>query len=267
MSNLKGELNSDKEILYLVQWFTEFSEFQRLDFLNDHLSQLYRPFFKENIFMIATANGDSNSNESSEIKNDRSDNLLHNEMDSLNINQNDRPPSIFQCRMKLFREWYQIDWKDIDKIEFLLRLKNIDSQFVFDLYRILIKEQNFLDKESFLKFFEGQQISQEESVIKCRNLAERLDMFNEGIFKTVSDEETKSVESPAQETVTAAQKVGTNQENSDGKPEIEKTVISNGNAENGILNVDEVPECLPDITSSKESKQENEEAPQPDLLH
>lgn len=45
-----GNLNSDKQILYLVQWFTEFSEFQRNDFLNDHLMKIYQNFFDKNLF-------------------------------------------------------------------------------------------------------------------------------------------------------------------------------------------------------------------------
>lgn len=45
-----GNLNSDKQILYLVQWFTEFSEFQRNDFLNDYLMKIYQNFFDKNLF-------------------------------------------------------------------------------------------------------------------------------------------------------------------------------------------------------------------------
>lgn len=52
-------------------------------------------------------------------------------------NSDPRPPSIFQCRMKLFTEWYRA-WSESDRIEFLLRFKNIDSGFLSEFYRLLL---------------------------------------------------------------------------------------------------------------------------------
>lgn len=57
MSHSKGELNSDKQILYLVQWFAEFSEFQRQDFLLEHLNKLYGQFFRQTLFQPNCTNG------------------------------------------------------------------------------------------------------------------------------------------------------------------------------------------------------------------
>jgi hypothetical protein len=41
----------------------------------------------------------------------------------------DRPPSIFECRMKLFNEWFT-QWSDEEKHQLLIRLRNIDSKFM-----------------------------------------------------------------------------------------------------------------------------------------
>lgn len=47
----KPELTTDKQILYLVQWFAEFSEFQRGDFLADHLLPMLGPFLAKKILV------------------------------------------------------------------------------------------------------------------------------------------------------------------------------------------------------------------------
>ena len=41
----------------------------------------------------------------------------------------DRPASIFQCRMKLFNEWFG-QWSDEEKQELLVRLRNVNSKFM-----------------------------------------------------------------------------------------------------------------------------------------
>lgn len=88
-----------------------------------------------------------------------------------------RPPSIFQCRMKLFKEWFETQWNEQDRVEFLLRLKNVDSEFIWTLYRNLLKENNLLDREKLIQLFDE---SANDSSRKI--LAERLDLFNETIF-------------------------------------------------------------------------------------
>ena len=54
MTLSKANLTTDKQILYLVQWFAEFSDFQRADFLADHLLPIFGPFLKEKILLPAT---------------------------------------------------------------------------------------------------------------------------------------------------------------------------------------------------------------------
>ena len=54
----KGDLTPDKQILYLVQWFSKFSDFQRSDFLTDHLLPLYGPFLKQTL--LSSNNNENN---------------------------------------------------------------------------------------------------------------------------------------------------------------------------------------------------------------
>lgn len=83
MSHSKGELNSDKQILYLVQWFAEFSEFQRQDFLLDHLSKLYGHFFQKTLFQLNCTNGNvQNGSNLAETE----EKLLENEQNSDSTN-------------------------------------------------------------------------------------------------------------------------------------------------------------------------------------
>ena len=52
----------------------------------------------------------------------------------------ERPASIFQCRMKLFSEWF-FQWSDEEKQELLIRLRNIDSKFM-DEFQSNIESNN-----------------------------------------------------------------------------------------------------------------------------
>lgn len=99
MSN-KGPVGIAEQLNYLIQWFMEYSELQKDDFYAILLET----------YSHADVNGVSNS------------------MNSLELN-NGRPPSIFQCRMKLFREWYAT-WSDEEKSEFLARLGRMDEKFM-----------------------------------------------------------------------------------------------------------------------------------------
>lgn len=62
MAQSKAELTTDKQIFYLVQWFAEFSDFQRTDFLQDHLLPLYQEFLKSKFFG-PDASGDNETDE------------------------------------------------------------------------------------------------------------------------------------------------------------------------------------------------------------
>ncbi|GFS24754.1 chromosome 14 open reading frame 119 [Elysia marginata] len=91
--------NSEREIQCVTHWFKSWSPFQKQDFLKDLL-----------------------------------DKLVPNNLDTLfdsmkGLGVSDRPPSIFQCQLKLFSEWFG-EWNDAERNDFLLRLRGLDSEFV-----------------------------------------------------------------------------------------------------------------------------------------
>lgn len=87
---------------YLLNWFGEYSDLQRDDFLHV-LAEKYTPFG---------------------LAGDGTLGLSH-----LTIGNPDAPPSLFQCRMSLFDQWFQ-GWSDEDKASFLDRLRSLDPEFI-----------------------------------------------------------------------------------------------------------------------------------------
>ena len=60
--------------------------------------------------------------------------LIPNNMESIFDSMNslevrDKPPSIFQCQLKLFSDWFS-RWEDKERNAFMLKLQVLDSQFV-----------------------------------------------------------------------------------------------------------------------------------------
>ncbi|XP_044264163.1 uncharacterized protein C14orf119 isoform X2 [Tribolium madens] len=92
-------LSTDAQIRYLVQWFHEWSDLQRSDFL---------PILAEKYANKAYVNGIVNS--------------------IANVNCQEKPMSLFECRVKLFREWFS-QWSTDQKESFLKQIKEIDSSF------------------------------------------------------------------------------------------------------------------------------------------
>ncbi|KAI5706410.1 uncharacterized protein C14orf119 [Diaphorina citri] len=90
------------QLRYLNQWFLEWSEMQRCDFL---------PILLNKFSSKSTMNGIIPS------------------LESLSTEENNRPPSLFQCRIKLFHDW-TTNWTDIEKEQFVNSLKSIDEEFM-----------------------------------------------------------------------------------------------------------------------------------------
>lgn len=87
------------QIRYIIQWFTEWGEMQRSDFL---------PILLQKFQDQGNING------------------LVPSLDSCSVE--DRPPSIFQCRIKLFKEWSE-SWNQNEKEQLLSELRSIDQEF------------------------------------------------------------------------------------------------------------------------------------------
>lgn len=103
-----GSTNNDftptfqSQLRYLNQWFHEWSEMQRYDFL---------PVLLNKFSGKTSMNG-----------------IIPN-LQSLSTEDSTRPPSLFQCRIKLFQEW-TTNWSDSEKEQFINSLKSIDEEFM-----------------------------------------------------------------------------------------------------------------------------------------
>ncbi|CAG4953658.1 unnamed protein product [Parnassius apollo] len=100
-------LTPEAQLQYILQWFQEFSELQREDFLP----------------VLAAAHGD------------RPDQLAAT-LSSLSCQ--DKPVSLFQCRIKLFNEWYPT-WAEEGKERLVKKISDLDPDFSSKLQEALVK--------------------------------------------------------------------------------------------------------------------------------
>lgn len=91
--------SAEREISIVVNWFKQWSDMQKGDFLKDLVEKAVP---------------------------DRMD-ALFDTMKALNVQ--DKPPSIFECQMKLFNQWFH-GWKDDDVNNFMMQLRMIEPAFV-----------------------------------------------------------------------------------------------------------------------------------------
>ncbi|XP_044010063.1 uncharacterized protein C14orf119 [Aphidius gifuensis] len=112
-------LSSQAQLRYIVEWFQEWSDMQRMDFLN---------IFIEHCGPPDMVNGIVSGIEGLGCKDEPT-----------------RPPSLFQCRVKLFQEWSQ-NWTQLEKDNLLVSIKNIDSKFA-DKYERRLTSGNANDND------------------------------------------------------------------------------------------------------------------------
>lgn len=107
VSNNRADLSGDQRMNYFLAWFNQWSELQKKDFVKVLAEKM--------------------SGGSTAINGNMSD-----EFDSLNINGGGenakKPPSLFSCQVKLFREWFS-GWSDDQKNYLVMRLQAIDGEF------------------------------------------------------------------------------------------------------------------------------------------
>jgi len=89
------------QVQYVAEWFNEWSEMQRGDFL---------PVLAQQFVPSGYVNG------------------LVSGLEGLGC-RDDRPPSLFQCRIKLFREWSE-NWGSTEREQLLNHIKAVDAAFV-----------------------------------------------------------------------------------------------------------------------------------------
>ncbi|XP_045471128.1 uncharacterized protein C14orf119 [Harmonia axyridis] len=92
-------LSADAQIRYMIQWFQEWSDLQKSDFL---------PIMAERYANRVFVNGIVNS--------------------LANVECRDKPMSLFECRVKLFKEWF-IQWSVDQKDYFFKQITELDSTF------------------------------------------------------------------------------------------------------------------------------------------
>ncbi|XP_053613903.1 uncharacterized protein C14orf119 isoform X2 [Plodia interpunctella] len=104
MSSNPG-LTSEAQLRYLLQWFGEFSELQREDFLP----------------VLAAARGG------------KADQLA---ATLAALSCADKPVSLFQCRIKLFNEWYPT-WAEEEQDRLIKGVSDMDAEFGLKLQDLL----------------------------------------------------------------------------------------------------------------------------------
>ncbi|XP_022116245.1 uncharacterized protein C14orf119 [Pieris rapae] len=98
-------LTSEAQLRYMIQWFEEFSELQREDFLP----------------ILAAAHGDKPDQLTAGLS---------------TLTCEDKPLSLFQCRIKLFNEWYPT-WNEDQKERLIKAVTETDPDFGEKLQDIL----------------------------------------------------------------------------------------------------------------------------------
>jgi hypothetical protein len=115
VSNNRTDLNNDQQMNYLLAWFQHWSDLQKEDFV---------PIMAEKMSSKYThLNG------------------LTEDMKAMKCDGpggNKRPPSLFDCQMGLFKDWF-LSWSDDQKNYLVLRLKDIDPAF-FNKYEIYLQQ-------------------------------------------------------------------------------------------------------------------------------
>ncbi|XP_075983221.1 uncharacterized protein LOC142981299 isoform X2 [Anticarsia gemmatalis] len=99
-------LTSEAQLRYMLQWFEEFSELQREDFLP----------------VLAAARGDKPDQLAASLA---------------SISCHDKPVSLFQCRIKLFNEWFPT-WAEDEQERLIKGVSEADSEFGTKLQDFMI---------------------------------------------------------------------------------------------------------------------------------
>ncbi|KAL3874976.1 hypothetical protein ACJMK2_037922 [Sinanodonta woodiana] len=103
--------NAEKEMQCVLHWFDGWSKMQKEDFLKD-LADKAVPDNVETLF------------ESMRYMDVR-----------------DRPPSIFQCQLKLFTQWFD-GWTDKERNDFMIQLQQLDPSFVAEFNEHVSRQQH-----------------------------------------------------------------------------------------------------------------------------
>ncbi len=117
VSNNRADLNGDQQMNYFLSWFNTWSSLQRDDFVPILASKMSADGGKANLVV----NGG-----------------LADALASMDFTNSGRPPSLFACQVKLFRDWCG-GWSDDQKGYLVVRLRDIDADF-FATYEAYLQD-------------------------------------------------------------------------------------------------------------------------------
>lgn len=124
-------LTADREFRYVVQWFTEWSDFQREDFVPVLATYLAQGNPGGPVYVNGIISG------------------------MANVSGQDKPMSLFQCRVKLFNEWIP-KWPESNREKLLERLTEIDPEFGRRVQQELAGERTTVEtNEPGLEYYEN----------------------------------------------------------------------------------------------------------------
>jgi hypothetical protein len=120
ISNQQNQLDNDQQMNYLIAWFNDWSDLQKEDFV---------PVLAEKMSSKwAAING------------------LTDDMQKMTTSA--RPVSLFQCQVRLFKDWV-VTWSDDQKNYLIMRLKDIDQAFSNKYERYLDFGKDSPEKDYF----------------------------------------------------------------------------------------------------------------------
>lgn len=123
-----NQLTADREFRYIVQWFSEWSDFQRDDFVPVMAAYL------------ANGGGGGTAGTDSEGSTAKSPPYVNGIIGGMaNLSGQDKPMSLFQCRVKLFNDWSS-KWPETHRSKLLERLTELDATFGAQIQRELSGE-------------------------------------------------------------------------------------------------------------------------------
>lgn len=133
MSNNQDDLNSNQKINYILEWFNQWSDLQKSDFviiLSDQVTV--------KTYLLSNKNKE-----------------IYDKLGIFNMSKGDvvrSPPSIFACQCKLFREWFS-GWSDDQKNYLVMRLQAIDGEF-YAKYEKYVSDPEAVSKGQEKDYFE-----------------------------------------------------------------------------------------------------------------
>jgi len=101
--------SAQDELKFVTQWFSSWSEFQKEDFLLILAEKLCPKAQEAQVVPNGLSNGLGLRHESG------------------------RPPSLFSCQVKLFKEWWDNHWNEEDRGKLTTAFKETDSKFWHEL--------------------------------------------------------------------------------------------------------------------------------------